>query len=234
MIKAIGFDLDDTLYDRNSVYRRVFENMQDHFPADISFEVFNSVYQAYSKSYYRAYMNGDCDKLYYQLQRTIDSYRDFDYTIDNELAQKFLDLYEGNKKELELRPYFHDCLVQLKQSPIEIFVLTNGARSGQSSKISSLKLNQYFDPNRMWISEDLGCSKPASEIFEQVTQRLGYQANEILYVGDDLTNDIKGSLDHGWQALYFNVHNKPADIEHPHLSIAEDESSLYEQLLAYI
>ena len=46
MIKAVGLDLDDTLYDRNQVYERTVEVMeQTVLETGVSFEAFNEIFQ---------------------------------------------------------------------------------------------------------------------------------------------------------------------------------------------
>ncbi|MCR8969184.1 HAD family hydrolase [Facklamia sp. 7083-14-GEN3] len=226
MIKAIGFDLDDTLYDRNAVYRKVYEAFQSETPCNTLFESFNPVYQDCSKKHYQSFIAGNCSKSHYQLQRTIDAFRTFEYEINLNQAQRFFDLYNDFKNRLTLRPNFHECLLHLKESSVELFLLTNGANSGQRSKIEALELNQYFDEDRIFISEDLACSKPDIEIFNKITSSLGCEKDEIIYIGDEWKNDIEGSLSVGWQAIYFNVHNKPILYKHPFLKEIHFEKDL--------
>ncbi|MDN6162399.1 MAG: HAD-IA family hydrolase, partial [Atopostipes sp.] len=66
------------------------------------------------------------------------------------------------------------------------------------------------------ISDELNYTKPDIEIFKKVEKSLNYKADEILYVGDDLRNDIIGSKEAGWKSLFLNVdevEDYPSDIQ---------------------
>lgn len=234
MIKAIGFDLDDTLYDRNHIYQQVFEEMKKYIQHKICFEEFNPVYQDYSKKYYQAFINGNCSQEHYQLQRTIDAFDTFECKIDRPAAQRFLDLYNHYKSKLSLRPGLSPLLESLQAQGFDLFVLTNGASSGQWPKIQELQLENYFSKKRIFVSEELNCSKPDNEIFQKVTERLGYQAEEILYIGDDWANDIEASLNNQWYALYLNVHQHPAPYQDAKLKIVENAEYLSDSLQTFL
>ena len=47
------------------------------------------------------------------------------------------------------------------------------------------------------VSADVGWLKPAAEMFEAAFAAAGAAPEEILFVGDDLTNDIEGARAHG-------------------------------------
>ncbi|MGF3214383.1 HAD family hydrolase [Facklamia sp. P12945] len=185
MIKAIGFDLDDTLYDRSAIYQQVYEAFQSDNPYNIPFDSFNPVYQHYSKNLYQSFIADNCSKLHYQLQRTIDAFSTFEHEIHLDPAHSFLDLYKDCKKYLTLRPNFHECLLHLKESSVELFILTKGANAGQRSKIEVLGSRQYFDEDQNFISENLAYSKADVEIINKITNSLACAKDEIIYSGVD-------------------------------------------------
>ncbi len=51
------------------------------------------------------------------------------------------------------------------------------------------------------ISSEVGFRKPHASFFEAVCQRLGLSAGQILCVGDDLENDVRGAMRAGLSAL---------------------------------
>ena len=53
------------------------------------------------------------------------------------------------------------------------------------------------------ISAEVGWRKPAAEFFAAVCRIVGLQAGQILYVGDDLVNDVRGAQAAGLRAIWF-------------------------------
>lgn len=56
----------------------------------------------------------------------------------------------------------------------------------------------------LFISTQLGFSKPDSRYFREVESRLSLQPAEILLVGDSWQNDVESSQQCGWQACWIN------------------------------
>jgi len=54
---------------------------------------------------------------------------------------------------------------------------------------------------RLFISSQLGYRKPHRKFFTAVEQALGMNGAEIVLVGDDLANDVRGAQEAGWQAI---------------------------------
>jgi putative hydrolase of the HAD superfamily len=57
---------------------------------------------------------------------------------------------------------------------------------------------------RLIISSEVGWRKPAPEFFAAVTQTFGLPGSQILYVGDDLTNDYEGARAAGLHAMLYD------------------------------
>ena len=65
-------------------------------------------------------------------------------------------------------------------------------------------LPQLAGLDRLWISSEIGWKKPARAFFEEVGRSLGISSQEILFVGDDRTNDYLGACGAGMSALLFD------------------------------
>ncbi|HEX3314590.1 MAG TPA: HAD-IA family hydrolase [Gemmataceae bacterium] len=70
----------------------------------------------------------------------------------------------------------------------------------------------------VFVSSALGWRKPAREFFEAVVRGLDVRAEEVLYVGDDPTNDLHGATEAGMRAVLFD--RKIDDIREAVRSIA--------------
>lgn len=62
--------------------------------------------------------------------------------------------------------------------------------------------------DRCVISSFAGWRKPAGEFYAEVARQANLPANQILYVGDDLRNDVEGARQAGLQALLFDPARK--------------------------
>jgi putative hydrolase of the HAD superfamily len=58
--------------------------------------------------------------------------------------------------------------------------------------------------DEVYVSSAIGCRKPARGFFDAVADGLGVSAGEILFVGDDPANDLRGATEAGMQAILFD------------------------------
>jgi putative hydrolase of the HAD superfamily len=57
------------------------------------------------------------------------------------------------------------------------------------------------------ISSEIGWRKPAEAFFQAICGQLAVQPSELLYVGDDLPNDVDGARSAGCDAILFDPRN---------------------------
>lgn len=82
-------------------------------------------------------------------------------------------------------------------------IITNGIQFVQHARLERLDLKPYFQ--HIFISEEIGHSKPSTHFFDHVIKTLeAPKTSEILVIGDSLKADIKGALQSGLQACWFN------------------------------
>lgn len=207
-INYVGIDLDDTLYDRDSIYRNTFNLMTSEIvPLDILFSEFNEVFQKESIIEYEKYSHGKKDKISYKLDRVITTYKSFGHEINKNQALIFHSLYEYFREKIELRPSAPEFIETLYNMGLKPFILTNGPSLDQWHKIHNLKLNEMIEKEYIFVSGDMGCSKPDNEVFKAVENKLNANSNEIIYIGDNLENDIYAAINNNWRAIYFNFKN---------------------------
>lgn len=95
-------------------------------------------------------------------------------------------------KSRELLP-FPDVTVALKalsKTPLIRGVITDGLSVKQSEKLIRLKLYRLFTPGAVFISDQIGISKPNIKLYQRVCNELNLSPAEVIYVGDDPVNDI--------------------------------------------
>jgi putative hydrolase of the HAD superfamily len=110
-----------------------------------------------------------------------------------------------------LFPDAHEVLGYLKAKYI-LHLISNGFKESSEIKIAGTDIGKYF--GQIIISEIVGVNKPDKAIFEHALNLAGALKSESLMIGDSLEADVRGALNFGMDAIYFNPSNlpKPADV----------------------
>ncbi len=83
------------------------------------------------------------------------------------------------------------------------------------------KLESFFGPvfQDVFVSEELGVAKPNIEFYKKAMDKIPFEANQILYIGDSIKLDLKPATELGWNALiidrdnfYPNLNNKISNL----------------------
>lgn len=92
-------------------------------------------------------------------------------------------------------------------SHLRLAIITNGIKEVQTSRIQGSPLCDVFE--QIIISEEAGCQKPETGIFDYAFAKLGIEDKEkVLIVGDSLTSDIQGGINYGIDTCWFNPWGK--------------------------
>ncbi|TWU17854.1 putative HAD-hydrolase YfnB [Allorhodopirellula heiligendammensis] len=111
---------------------------------------------------------------------------------------QFIELHRGLVASLQrLRERFH------------LAVLTNGGTETQHAKLRFLALDQVFSADRIFVSQQIGFSKPDRRAFDRVAAALDTPAHQCLYFGDRVDTDITAARKAGWMACHVRC---PADL----------------------
>ena len=82
-----------------------------------------------------------------------------------------------------------------------IYIITNGATVNAKGRIESTGLNQFIDG--LFVSEDMGVSKPAPEYFDIVLKKIGEPKESCIVIGDSLSSDMLGAKNSGLTSVWF-------------------------------
>ena len=89
---------------------------------------------------------------------------------------------------------------------------SNGPFLQQKNRLKIGGMEPYF--SYLFISEEIGFSKPSREYFEVCLQRLNQgegteiAPDEVVMVGDSLSSDIAGGKNYGLQTIFYNRKNQ--------------------------
>ena len=210
MIKAILFDIDDTLYDLSIPFKEAF---REFFPGEeIDLEGAFLASRKYSDLIYDRSLRGEISMEEMYIYRLGNAFRDYGKIIDGPTALKFQSVYEKHQHHIHMTEEMEGLLENLSKKTT-LGIITNGPSEHQRDKVRALGVERWIPMERIWISGDLGVGKPHKEIFVAAQEKLGLKPEELCFVGDAYGHDILGAKGAGWQAVWFNHRGRQATSE---------------------
>lgn len=206
LVKAILFDLDDTLLNRDSAVDNLFHIMLEKYYGAVEHSVKTDMLQQFKEYDKRDYGYADKTNVLssffdafpptFQLPR---------HDMQDFWNQQFPYCFSINQHTLKV--------IQTMKKHVQVGIITNGSTQRQKAKITHTGLASYFDV--VLISEEVGFTKPDKRIFELALNQLHVQPEEALFVGDDLEKDIAGCQQAKMKGIWFNPHQltNPTDIK---------------------
>jgi putative hydrolase of the HAD superfamily len=184
-IKAMLFDIDDTLFDTATLAKMARMN----------------AVKAMMES---GLLIHDVQRGYRSLLRIVEKYganydqhfdrllEDLGYPQDPKIIAAGIVAYHDTKLAyLKPDPDVIPTLIVLRDNGLKIGIVSNGRSVKQWEKIIRLGLQHFF--HTVVISEEVGFEKPDTEIFKVALKKLNVKPDEALYVGDTLETDVLGA-----------------------------------------
>lgn len=205
-IKAVLFDIDNTLYDTKTL---VVNSRMNAVKAMIEAGFEANVEDALKKLSMIVKKNGP----------------NFDHHYDTLLQEYGLDVnpriiaagivaYHATKiAYLVPYPDTIPTLLKLKGEKIKLGVVTDGLPVKQWEKLIRLGIQHFFDA--VVISEEYQTSKPDEKLFTEALKKLSVKPSQALMVGDRVDKDISGANNAGLTTV---------QIFHPELKEKKPES----------
>lgn len=200
-IKAIIFDLDETLYDYKNADQISYDQVKKYLAKKKACTVteispFISKAKELVKKTLSSHTSSHNRILYFQKLVEILNlpYNEAD-KINKLYWETFYDSISSREGVVELFDY-------LKEQKIKIAILTNFTTDYQFEKLKKLNLLKYIDV--LVTSEEIGVEKPDRRIFQTVINKLNLLPNQLLMVGDDFVSDIEGAIQSKIYAAHFN------------------------------
>lgn len=220
--KAIMFDLDNTLFSHESAFRkaiskcfRTYQQMYVPIEQQVNFKQFFPIFKYYSDFFWGKYESGELSGDEYRRQRFNETMIKIQLPSSNEIADDFHRNYYQIVDEYSV-PFdgVHEFMETLRDLRLKTAIITNGTADTQYKKINKIGVNKWIQPSQIYVSEEVGCSKPQSSIFRMVEKEQGLSSQEILFVGDSWKHDVVGAIDAGWQAVFLNTRNEEKTSRH--------------------
>lgn len=184
-LKAIVFDLDDTLYSEKEYVRSGFRAIADTFPQVKQME--EKLWQAFE-----------------QKKSAIDEVLAAEGLYTDELKQKCLSVYRFHQPNIHLYDSARELLQQLRTDGYKLGIITDGRPEGQRAKILSLGLEELVD--HIIVTDELGgveYRKPNKVAFVKMREALGVAFEDMCYIGDNLKKDFVAPQILGIRSIHF-------------------------------
>jgi len=183
MIKAIIFDFDGTVSNRQANCYNVFNDYFRQFFLDKTDLEFEAILQDM--------VTFDCNGTTKVEDRLIPFVRKYGEYLPSDFVEKFVTyFYEYMWKYCVLKDETDEVLNKLKEK-YRIALLSNGQSKSQHDKINYVCGDRYFE--EVIVSGDYGINKPDPRIFEIMANKLGVKCEECAFVGDVFATDILGA-----------------------------------------
>ena len=199
------FDADQTLLD---FHRSEHEAVTDCLKA-FSVPADNSTVAKYSEindMYWKMLERREIEKNQLYSARWKTFAETYGYDID---VEKISEMYINRLSE---KAYVLDGAEELCQTlskHCRLYIITNGNKKVQNSRMSNVALSKYFLGR--FISEEIGFEKPSVEYFNIVKSKIqDFDPKTTLVIGDSLTSDIQGGINAGLDTCWYNPQSKKA------------------------
>ena len=187
-LKAVFFDIDDTLYSTsefaktarlNSVHAMIRAGLRMKVPE--CFRELTQIIEEFGPNFEHHY-----DKLLLRVPRELYAGRNPAIIV----AAAVVAYHET--KTTQLKPYkdVTEVLQILKQTDLLLGVITDGWEIKQAEKLIRLKLLDYIHPQAIFITGQIGIGKSNIKIYQGACESLGLSPESCMYVGDNPINDI--------------------------------------------
>ncbi|MDA8874329.1 YjjG family noncanonical pyrimidine nucleotidase [Winogradskyella sp.] len=222
-IQHIFFDLDHTLWDFDKNSGLTFGKIFEIHEVDVSLEKFLNVYEPINFKYWKLYREEKVTKQELRYGRLKDTFNEIDISLSDQLIDNLSEDYIAYLSSFN---YVFDStydVLDYLNAKYELHIITNGFEEAQEKKMKASNLRKYF--NTVTNSEMVGVKKPNPKIFNFAMDLANAKPEHSVMIGDSLEADIKGAIDVGMQALYFDYKNSDYNDSYQritHLSALKD------------
>ena len=197
-IKAVGFDIDGTLYPNLSMYIRSSASFLRH-------PLLVSHFSRVRKEIRQIEFEGDFREVQAKLlgYSMKISQKKAAELVERHLYQSWEYSFKGLKPFKNVRP----ALISLKREGLKLGALSDFP---VQRKLEFLGLSDLMEV--AFSSEETGHLKPHSAPFNNLISRFGISPSEILYVGNNYKYDILGAREAGLQTAHLTRKPEPGSL----------------------
>jgi putative hydrolase of the HAD superfamily len=206
-LKAVLFDIDDTLFDRQSAQKATLELMVKKHPALLGGIDHHRLWTAWTLSDDLSTRDFEAGS-FVRVARCRHFLRLLDLADDQsglDLVKELTDQYLADYTSLNLPVAGAGEVVRELVKSVKVGVVSNSLADVQYGKLNTLGLTPLL--SCIVLSEEFGVRKPDPAIFQRAAQLSGVTPSDCLFVGDSYLKDMLGARAAGMLTCWLNRFN---------------------------
>lgn len=224
----VFFDIGDTLIDESRYARSIHERLHRLFAAHSLDYTIDQFLEHWDKT-----TNSAGWRSFFELLTNLSKLAGHDTMFAMELFQEFSLRIAPLARELfQPFPDAESTLERLRQmrgpddNPLRLGLLANQPLWIRQ-RVQEWGLLDFFEPELVIISDEVGVNKPQPEIFQFALYRAGALAQDAVMIGNDFRNDILPTKALGWHTCWLR---RPNPYQRQQSPTPDDTSSADTQL----
>lgn len=208
MIKAVLFDIDDTILDFGKCAEWAVKTAMEEKNTEYRHEYYG-VFKRINDDLWKKLEKGEITREELFDRRFKEIFSELGIELDGrEFEVRFLDLLHESTEEV---PGARELLKYLHSKNYRIYAVSNAMQIQQETRLKKSGLSRYFDG--VFTSELLGASKPSRAFFGAFFERVpDISKDEVILIGDSLSADISGGKRYGLTTCWFNHAGKNSSV----------------------
>jgi 5'-nucleotidase len=203
-MKAVLFDLDDTLFDHKFSRVKALQALQLKFAQlqAVPIDELEIAHQKLLDANYSQVLEGSLSIVDGTTQRITQLCSQYGINLNSQEAQNTVDLYNQEyAKNRQAVPGSKELLTILRDYA-KLGLITNGLIEPQMEKLRVCNIVKLLD--YIVVSQTAGYTKPSKEIFEVALRHVNVKASDSVYVGDSWESDVLPAVSVGMKAIWLN------------------------------
>ncbi|MBD3193767.1 MAG: TIGR02253 family HAD-type hydrolase [Candidatus Lokiarchaeota archaeon] len=204
LIKLIGFDLDDCLFDSTGLSESArikgIDAMLDQglrIEKNKAIAILMEIVEEYGSNFSHHY-----DYFIRRLNQTDENVKLSFNTQYKLIASAVMAYHKEKIDSIELYDDVKETLIELRDRKIKTAVITDGIPIKQYEKIIRLKIDKLID--LVVISDEVGIRKPNPELFNYFLKKFKVKGEETIYIGDRIDKDIIPAKKNNIHSVYIH------------------------------
>jgi HAD superfamily hydrolase (TIGR01662 family) len=204
-MKAIFFDLDETLYDHRHACRMGIRRLRDTYEElhPLSVEELENEFWVMLDQMYHDVLAGKVTAEASRAERLRRLFALCGSTVEEASLEAMVPLYQhAYHVSRRAVPGACELVAHFREQGYRIAVLTNGLTTGQTDKLRACGLLEQIDV--MFTSQDVGVKKPDPLVFRTALDHFGIRPEETVMIGDSWESDVLGARAAGITPIWLN------------------------------
>lgn len=221
MIRAIIFDIDNTMYNFDRVHRTAMGALGAY--VEENFRMGQEEMQELLKKcsdIVTARTGDNCAALHNRLLRFQCFLEQIGITDYRRALEMYHVYWDTILETMEPEPGLLSLLSRLKERGIRLGIGSDMTTYIQYKKLEKLGALQYLD--FIVTSEEAGAEKPTPRFFELCVAKAGCEPAECVFIGDSLKKDVIGSTQCGLVGTWYRPSQDDAGASYPVIKSFED------------